>query len=89
MARKKKTNTLDKVPPTLTLSPQLNDALVHFFRCNPPKKFSRGLRNMVVELMSHQEDGHRFYLFELMLGLEMFFDVLDMAEDEGLEVGKV
>ena len=56
---------------------------------NPPKKFSRGLRNMVVELMSHQVEWHREYVFELLLGLEMLFDALDLAEDVGFGEGKI
>ncbi|AYB32222.1 hypothetical protein [Chryseolinea soli] len=86
MPKKQKTTTLPS-PPALT--PELKDALLHFFQCNPPKKFSRGLRNMVVELMSHQVEGHREYVFELLLGLEMFFDVLDLAEDVGFGERKI
>jgi len=86
MARKQKTKSVaktDYTAPDPTLSPELQDALIQFFRCYPPKYFSRGLRNALIELMTHQEEGHRDYVFKTLLAMEMFFDILDLAEDSG------
>ena len=57
--------------------------LDHFFKCHAPKKFQRGLRNMVIELVSYQKGCYPEYLQEMLLSLEMFFPILDRLEDAG------
>lgn len=81
MARKKRSKTSKKVEPVL--SKELQSEFAHFLQCHPPKFFSRNLRNMVVELITHQKGFYPDYLNPLLMALEMFFDVLDKAEDEG------
>ena len=82
MAKKQKTKQTSSAVHA-TLNPEVQEALIHFFTCHPPKEFSRGLRNMVVELMSYHEDGQRDYVCKMMLGLEMLFALLDQVEDHG------
>ncbi|MEJ7646960.1 MAG: hypothetical protein WKF87_20350 [Chryseolinea sp.] len=64
------------------LSPELQDAFAHFLERNPPKQFSRNLRNVLLEVVTCQQGNHPLYLNTLLLSMEMFFEVLDAAEDE-------
>lgn len=80
MAKKTRSKTSKKVEPVL--SKELQCAFAHFLQCYPPKFFSRNLRNMVVELVTYQKGCYPDYLNPLLMAMEMFFDLLDKAEDE-------
>ncbi|MEO5978015.1 MAG: hypothetical protein ABIS36_11965 [Chryseolinea sp.] len=67
-----------------SLTPELDAAFVHFLQCHPPKHFSRNLRNVMIEVVIHQNGNYPDYINELLISMEMFFDVLDIAEDTGL-----
>jgi len=73
-------SSINKSSPTL--SPELQEAFAHFLECNPPKYFSRNLRNVLVEVVTNQKGDYPMYLNALLLSMEMFFEVLDTAEDE-------
>jgi len=64
------------------LSPELQDAFAYFLERNPPKEFSRNLRNVLLEVVTCQQGNHPLYLNSFLLSMEMFFEVLDVAEDE-------
>jgi hypothetical protein len=67
---------------TRALSPELQDAFAHFLDCHPPKFFSRNLRNVLVEVVANHQGNYPLYLNSFLLSMEMFFEVLDTAEDE-------
>lgn len=66
-----------------SLPPELEAAIVHFLQSHPPKHFSRNLRNVIVEVVTYQKGNYPDYLNSLLLAMEMFFEVLDLAEDSG------
>lgn len=80
MAKRSKSKSMQKSEPVL--SEELQEAFAHFLACNPPKYFCRNLRNMTIELVAYQKGNYPDYLVPLLLSLEMFFSVLDQAEDE-------
>jgi hypothetical protein len=77
------------------LTPELIEALCHFFECHPPKEFSKGLLEMTLELMEYRHGGARPYSLNLLPGLPVLYDVLRLAAEgalrlkgrEGIECG--
>jgi hypothetical protein len=79
MARKKIKKSKDEQK----LSKEAIEAIEHFFRCYPPKYFSRNLRCLIVDWMERNNDGITLFQEELFSQLTLFFRVLDLIEDEG------
>ncbi len=65
------------------LSPELQSAFLHFLTNFPPKYFSRNLRDMFIDFIELNRGLYPHYLTELSFQLSMFYNVLDIAEDEG------
>jgi len=79
MSKPPKSIKMKSVP---SLSPEVQDAFAHFLERNPPKQFSRNLRNALLEVVTCQHGDYPVYLNAFLLSMEMFFEVLDIAEDE-------
>lgn len=65
------------------LSKEAIERMEHFFRCVPPKYFSRNLRSMLVDWLEYSSGMEASFQEELLSQLMMFFPVLDLLEDEG------
>ncbi len=63
-------------------SEKLEKQTVAFFEYVPPTRFSRGLRNMLVDYLSLQADGNRAFMDDLLIDIQLLFDLLDVAADE-------
>lgn len=85
--RKAKTKAarLKKIDETL-LSKEVQIELAAFLQHFPPKEFSRNLRQMVLEYMESQLGGVSSHTDRLLIALESFFNVLDIAEDKWTKV---
>lgn len=82
---KAKKSRLKKIDETL-LSKEVQIEFAAFLQQFPPKHFSRNFRRMVFQFMETQMEGASLYTDKLLIALERFFDVLDVAEDNWKEV---
>jgi hypothetical protein len=82
---KAKKARLKKIDETL-LNKEVQIELAAFLQHYPPKQFSRLLRQMALQFMETQLAGVADYTDKLLLALESFFNVLDVAEDNWKEV---
>ena len=87
---KKVTNKgeIEKAKPNLILSTELQEEFLHFLNFVSPKHFSRSLRDAMLEISKGCETATPNYYAQLIDGLEMFFHILDLAEDEGKHFDK-
>ena len=87
MATKTKRKAKSKKPKSKTSEPilsiKLQESFARFLDFVSPKHFSRSLRDATLEISENCEEGVPLYHGDLVRGLEMFFHVLDLAEDEG------
>jgi hypothetical protein len=82
---KAKKSRLKKIDETL-LSKEVQIEFAAFLQQYPPKHFSRNFRKMTFQFMETQMEGVALYTDKLLIALERFFDVLDVAEDNWKEV---
>ena len=85
---KKKSRKRKARQPEPILSIELQEKFAHFLSFVSPKHFSRSLRDATLEISKDCDVGVPNYYAELIDGLEMFFHVLDLAEDEGKHCSK-
>lgn len=82
---KAKKARLKKIDETL-LSKEVQIQFAAFLQHFPPKQFNRQVRQMTLQFLETQLAGVANYTDKLLIALESFFDVLDVAEDNWKEV---
>ena len=63
-------------------SPVLQAEITKFFEFVPPARLSRNLRKLVLTYLSLQKDAHNMDMEELLLDIQLLFDLLDVAGEE-------
>jgi hypothetical protein len=61
----------------------LQSEFLRFIEYHPPRRFSRGLRKMLMEFMMQDAAVEAFYLRDLLYDLEGLFELLDAASESG------
>ena len=64
------------------LSQNLQTEVERFFEYAPPARFSRNLRKLLLSYLSIQQDGHNMNIEDLLIDIQWFFDLLDIADEE-------
>jgi hypothetical protein len=64
------------------LSETLHAAVVHFFQHHPSDRFRANLRRMLLHYLMYDESCTSVYLYETLLDLDGFFELLDVAAKE-------
>lgn len=72
----------------LALSPTLHEDFLRFIEYHPASRFSKNLRNMLLELLQFDGAIEAGYLEDLLYDLEGLFALLDAIEAEGKQVQK-
>jgi hypothetical protein len=63
-------------------SEKLQEEIAKFFGYVPASRLSRNLRKLLLSYLSLQKDCHNMDIDDLLLDLQLLFDLLDTAEGE-------
>lgn len=69
-------------PGNVALSEPLKEALVHFMEYHPAKRFSKNLRNMLLEFLMFEGATESKYLPDLLYDLDGLFQFLEVMQEE-------
>lgn len=78
MAGKKRSKSKE----AFALSPTLQEEFLRFIEYHPAGRFSKNLRNMLLEFLQFDGAIEAGYLDDLLYDLEGLFALLDVIEDE-------
>lgn len=78
MAGKKRSKSKE----AFALSPTLQEDFLRFIEYHPPGRFSKNLRNMLLEFLQFDGAIEAGYLNNLLYDIEGLFSLLDVIEQE-------
>ncbi len=80
MKKKLKIKRSNKVEPIL--SDLLKEEIIRFMEYHPARRFSKNLRNLLLEFLQHDGAIEAINLNDLLYDLEGLFELLDIIEAE-------